>query len=181
MVNTPGSSTPGPGSRRRPEFSEDEDRTPLTGASSAPLTSMQEPLGSMDRPAPRRSDDNDLNLASDGTTRRAGNLGRTDTPGTAAPARNSRSFTTTFVIAAIVLVAAFLIAMWIGNNRSDVATGPASTQAPVADTTTPGTTSDTTGSTTAPAPQTAPGTGDAGGTGSTTGTGSGAGTAPATP
>lgn len=178
MAITPGTNTPG--SRRRDGRSElgtDEDRVPLTAASSSPFTNMQEPLGSMDRPVSSRADENDLNISSDGVTRRAGNLGRTESASTAA--RGSRSFTTTFAIAAVVLVAAFLIALWLGNNRSDIATAPPANQPPLADSTQPGTgASDTTGSTTAPVQQTAPGTGDAGG--ATTGTGTGT-TAPATP
>lgn len=177
MAITPGTNTPG--SRRRDgrsELGDDDGRVPLTAASSAPLTNMQEPLGSMDRPGSSRADENDLNISSDGVTRRTGNLGRTETASTAA--RGSRSFTTTFAIAAVVLVAAFLIALWLGNNRSDVATAPPANQPPLADSTQPGTgANDTTGST-APIQQTAPGTGDAGGTA----TGTGAGTpAPASP
>ncbi|WP_421696067.1 hypothetical protein [Aestuariivirga sp.] len=168
MAITPGSTTPGSRQRSsRPEFAGDDERVPLTAASSSPLTNMQEPLGSMDRPVPR-NDENDLNLNQDGVTRRAGNLGRTETVGAE---RGGRSFTTTFAIAAVVLVAAFLIALWLSSNRTDVATAPAGTEAPIADTTAPGTANDTTGSTTAPIQQTAPGTGDAG-----TGT-----TAPASP
>jgi hypothetical protein len=125
-----------PGSRRRGE--EPEDQSP-----DAPLNPMQEPLGSMDRPVPRTSDDNDVNLASDGVGRRAGNLDRTDTA-----AARGRGFTTTFAIVAAVLVAAFLVALYLGSNRFN------DTQAPVADTT-PGTapSGDTTGSTTTPETQ----------------------------
>ena len=76
------------------------------------LNTMQEPLGSMDRPGPRTSDLNELNLPPGETVRRTGNLGTTIDPagttsGTAA--RTSRSFTSTFAIAAIVLLAAFLM------------------------------------------------------------------------
>lgn len=129
------------------------------------LNTMQEPLGSMDRPGPRTSDLNELNLSPGETVRRTGNLGTTIDPagttsGTAA--RTSRSFTSTFAIAAIVLLAAFLIAIYLGTNPSDIAT-TGGMQPPVADTQT-GTSGDTTGSTTAPSQQTAPGTGNAGGT-----------------
>lgn len=149
------------------------------------LNPMQEPLGSMDRPGPRTSDINEVNLPPGETVRRTGNLGTTNTPGTSSTtSRNGRGFGSTFVIAAAVLVVAFLIALYLGSNRSNVATVP-SAQPPVAETTPNGTTGDQTGSTTAPsqqeapAPQqSAPGTGDAGGTG--TGTG-GSTTAPANP
>lgn len=148
------------------------------------LNTMQEPLGSMDRPVSGTSDINEVNLPPGETVRRTGNLGRSNTPGASTSSdvsnRGGRSFTATFAIAAIVLLAAFLIAIYLGSNRSDVATTTGTTQAPVADSTT-GTTNgttpnDTTGSTTvAPSQQTAPGTSDAGDT--TTG----GGTAPANP
>lgn len=143
-----------PGSRRR---------DPQGTGNPAPLGSMQEPMDTPEAPVSRTSDDNDLNLNHEGTHRRAGNLDTTYST------RNGRSFTTTFVIAAVVLLAAFLIALYLGSSRTNVATNP-SPQAPVADTSpgTAGGTTDATGSTTAPKPQqTAPGTGDAG-TGGTT-------------
>lgn len=147
-----------PGSRRR------DTRTTATGSEDpAPLTNMQEPLDPSERPIHRTSDDNDVNLNREGTHREAGNLRTTYST------RNGRSFTTTFVIAAIVLVAAFLVALYLGSTRTNVATNP-TPQAPVADTSpnAPSTTNDATGSTTTPQPQqTAPGTGDAGSGGST--------------
>ena len=136
-----------PGPRRRGTTSGDrpEDQT-----TEAPLTPMQEPLGSMDRPVPRTSDDNDVNIASNGVGRRAGNLDRTGT------APRGGGFTTTFVIVAAILVAAFLVALYLGSDRFY---GPQ----PVADTT-PGT-GDTTGSTVpvTPAPVTPQETAPAGG------------------
>ena len=99
-----------PGSRRR------DNRTtfPMTTQDPAPLSAMQEPLGSMDRPIPRTSDDNDVNISSSGTGRSAGNLG-THRPSTRARAAG---FTTTFAIIAAVLVAAFLIALYVGSDRT---------------------------------------------------------------
>ena len=138
MAILPGSGTTGSRPRdTHPDFAGDDERVPLTAASSSPLTNLQEPLGSMERPAPRSSE-NDLNIPRDGRRERVD---------LASAGRGSRSFTATFAIAAAVLLAAFLIALWLGSNRTDVATAPAG---------------DTTGSTTAPLQQTAPGTGDAG-------------------
>jgi hypothetical protein len=149
-----------PGSRRRDNrTSGDQPQDP------APLGAMQEPLGSMDRPIPRTSDDNDVNLGSNGTGRSTGNLGSTSTP-----SDRGRGFTTTFAIIAAVLVVAFLVALFLGADGTNQATAPTDTQAPVADSA-PGSTDDTTGSTTPTQPQeTAP----AGG-------GTGTGTAPANP
>lgn len=156
-----------PGSRRP------DKRTTVSGdepQDTAPLNPMQEPLGSMDRPIPRTSDDNDVNLNSSGTHRAAGNLGRTGTPD-----RGRGGFTTTFAIIAAILVVAFLVALYMNSDRTNVATTP------------PATTNDTTGSTTPAEPpatqpnNTAPATGDTG-TGSGTGSGAGGGTtAPANP
>ena len=147
-----------PGSRRR------ETRTDITGQDRDTLYPMQEPLGSMDRPGIRTSETNEMNLPPDKTVRRTGNLGVTGAE------RGGRGFTATFAIAAVVLIAAFLIALYIGNSYRDVATTNG-TQSPIADTTNNGTTNDTTGSTTTPSQQTAPGTGDANNTtGGTTGT-----------
>jgi len=161
-----------PGSRRR------ETRTDITGDDRDTLTPMQEPLGSMDTPGSRTSDYNEVNLPPGETVRRTGNLGTTNSPRAATSERAGRSFTSTFAIAAIVLVAAFLIALYMGNNRSDVATTTGS-QSPISDTTNSGTNStDTTGSTTTPSQQTAPGTGDAS---NTTGGNAGTTTPPANP
>jgi hypothetical protein len=126
---------------------------------------MQEPLGSMDRPVSRTSDDNDVNL------------GRS--PGTVSGVSRDRGrgFTTTFAIIAAVLVAAFLVALFLGADRTNEATAPIDTQPPVAEIA-PGTADDTTGSTSPAQPQdAAPATG---GTGTGTGTGGGT-TAPANP
>jgi hypothetical protein len=150
-----------PGSRQR------DTRTASGGQPEDPaLNPMQEPLGSTDRPVPRTSDDNDVNLAREGTGYISTTRSAARDPG--------RGFTTTFAIVAAVLVAAFLVALYFGSERSDLATAP-DAQPPVADTA-PGTADDTTGSTTTPAaPQeSAPATG--GGTGTGGGT-----TAPANP
>ncbi len=102
--------------------------------------------------------------------------------------RPDRGFTTTFAVAAIVLLGAFLVALYLGSRSSDVAstTGtetPVTESAPVT-----GTTNDATGSITpapapsdntttiAPSPATPPA--NTGNTTGTTGTGT---TAPATP
>lgn len=151
-----------PGSRRRETSGSDRDT----------LNPMQEPIGSMDNPGSRTSDINEVNLPPGETVRRTGNLGSTNSP--RASTGRSRSFTTTLLIAAAVLLAAFLVAIYLGNNRSDIATGGGDTQAPIADNEN-GAGSDATGSTTPPPQQTAPGTGDAD---TTTGTGT---TPPANP
>lgn len=147
-----------PGPRRR------DTRTTGTGSEDpSPMGTMQEPVDTTDPRTPRTSDETDLNLNREGTHRRTGNLG------TAYSARDGRSFTTTFVIAAVVLVVAFIVALYLGNSRTNVATNPVP-QAPVADTSpgTAGGSNDTTGSTTTPQQQqTAPGTGDAGTSGTT--------------
>lgn len=177
MATTPGTRPRG----TRTDIGGNEDRDTLN--------TMQEPLGSMDRPGSRTSDINEVNLPPGETVRRTGNLGMSNDPvASTTTARTGRSFTSTFAIAAVVLLVAFLIAIYLGSNRNDVAT-TGGMQAPVADTDT-GTTGDTTGSTTAPSQQTAPGTGDAGGNtagstgeagGTTGGTGTTTPTAPANP
>ena len=162
-----------PGSKRR------DTRTTSSGElppDPETLGTMQEPLGSMDRPVHRTSDMNDLNISNNGASRTAGNLGTTGSA-----ERRGRGFTATFAIVAAILVAAFLVALYFGAGRStNEASAPSGTQAPVAETA-PGSTTDTTGSTsTAPSQETAPATGTTG-TGSTTGgTGTGT-TAPANP
>jgi hypothetical protein len=153
-----------PGSRRR------DTRTDITGDDRDTLTPMQEPLGSIDTPGSRTSDYNEVNLPPGETVRRTGNLGTTNSPRAATSERAGRSFTSTFAIAVIVLVAAFLIALYMVNTGS---------QSPISDTTNSGTNStDTTGSTTTPSQQTAPGTGDAS---NTTGGNAGTTTPPANP
>lgn len=137
-----------PGSRRS------DTRSTVSGEPDpTPLNPMQEPLGSTERPVYRTSDDNDVNLSSDGT-RRTGNLGTLG--------GRSRGITTTFAIIAAVLVAVFLIALFMGVDGINEATAPVGTQPPVAEV--PGTTDDTTGSTTtpppAPAQESAPATGN---------------------
>lgn len=151
-----------PGSRRR------ETRTDITGEDRNTLSSMQQPLGSMDTPG--TSDFDEINLGPNETVRRTGNLGATNPARGATTEPTGRSFTATFVIVAAVLVAAFLLALYFGNNRSDIATAPGASEAPVAATGS-GTSNDTTGSTTIPPQQTVPGSGAAKTTtGTTTGT-----------
>ena len=154
-----------PGSRRR------ETRTDIAGEDRNTLSSMQQPLGSMDRPGSSTNDTNEVNLAPNDPVRRTGNLDTTNTTRGATMERTGRSFTATFAIVAAVLVVAFLLALYFGSNRSNMATAPATTQAPVA-TTGAGTTNDMTGSSTTPSPQKAPaGNGAADSTtGGTTGT-----------
>ncbi len=123
-----------PGSRRGPTTG-NEPHDPA-------LNPMQEPLGSMDRPIPRACDNNDVNLAGDGTRGTSYTSATTSRGDT-----RSRSFTTTFAIVAAVLVAAFLVALYLGSEGRNQATAPTGTQAPVADSA-PGTADDTTGSTT---------------------------------
>ena len=150
-----------PGSRRREPRAETgaEDRDTLNPMQE-PL--MQEPLGSINRPTPR-SDRNEANLGAGDTMRRSAGAGTASSQPTSTTARGGRSFITTIAIAAVVLLVAFLIALSLGNDRRETATGTGN-QAPVADSNTGTSGDDTTGSTTPPAQQTAPGTGDAGGT-----------------
>lgn len=145
--------TPGP--RRR------ETRTDVTGDDRVTVNPMQVPPGSMDRPGLRTNDINESNLPPGDKVGPSGNRGTA--PRNPSVERGGRSFSATFVIAGAVLVAAFLIALYIGNNQSDVATIN-STQSPIADTTNSDRTIDTTGSTSTPLPQTPPGTSDAGNT-----------------
>ncbi len=160
-----------PGSKRRdnrPTASGDQPQDP------APLGAMQEPLGSIDRPIPRTSDDNDVNPGSGDGTQRAY---------TGAPVARDRGrgFTTTFAIIAAVLLAAFLVALYMGADRTNEATAPTTTPPPVADSA-PGTPDDATGSTTPVQPQDTAPAPETGNSGTGTGTGSGTGTtAPANP
>lgn len=162
MATTPGSKRRDPRSTVSGELPPDPET----------LGTMQEPLGSTERPVYRTSDMNDLNISDNGTGRTAGNLGTTGRA-----ERRGRGFTTTFAIVAAVLVAAFLVALYFGADRSvNEATAPTGTEAPVAETA-PGTNNDATSSTTpAPSQESAPATGNTE-TG-TTGTGT---TAPANP
>lgn len=147
-----------PGSRRR------DTRTDILGEEGDNLTPMQEPIGSMDTPGSRTSSINEVNLPPGETVRRTGNLGSANSPRASTTERGGRSFTATFAIAAVVLLAAFLIALYMGSNRSDVATTNGA-QSPIADTTNNGgAANDTTGSTTAPSQQTAPAGGTTGNT-----------------
>lgn len=120
-----------PGSRRRdPNLPSGE---PLRDETT--LNPMQEPLGSMERPIPRTSDENDVNLGAGSGRRSTSTMPDSETRG--------RGFTATFAIIAAVLAAAFLIALYMGtDNRSNI---------PVAGTS-QGTTDDATGSTSPPPP-----------------------------
>ena len=149
-----------PGSRRR------DTRTDITGDERDTLTPIQEPLGSLDRPRSSTSDVNDVNLASGETVRRTGNLGTANAQRASTADRGGRSFTATFAIAAVVLLVAFLIALYLGNNSRDVAT-TGGNQSPIADTTNGGNANDTTGSTTTPPQQNAPAGGTTGGSNTT--------------
>ena len=122
-----------PGSQRR------DTQTTLPGDQpgyQSPLGAMQEPLDPMDRPISRTSDDNDVNLTHTET-------GRT----TAMDQRTGRGFTTMFAIVAAVLLAAFLVALYLGAEGTNTATAPSGTVPPVADTA-PATPDDATGTTT---------------------------------
>ncbi|MFN4140860.1 hypothetical protein [Aestuariivirga sp.] len=163
--------TPSPGRH-------DPSRNPLAGEPSAdptPMGSMQDPLPPVDRAGYRTSDDNDVNLRDDRVSSRT-------------TAGAGRGFATTFIIAAAVLVVAFLVALYFGSSGTNVATNPADVDVPVAGSTpdateSTGTTAsgsgtagstdpnavDTTGSTTTPPAS-----------GTETGTGTGT-TAPANP
>ena len=106
-----------------------------------PLGAMQEPLGSMERPV--------LDTAEtvDGPAYRDPSLRETSVP-----ARTDRGFTTTFALAAVVLLVAFMVALYLGSSGSDVTTTATDTTAPVTETAPAipgnGDSTDTTGSTT---------------------------------
>jgi hypothetical protein len=120
----------------------------------APLGNMQEPLGTTGRPVSRTSDDNDVNLANTRTGRTNGITGTTD----GADRRAGRGFTTTFAVIAAVLLAAFLVALYLGAEGTNLVTAPTEPVAPVADAP-PATPGDATGSTTPVEPtEPAPGT-----------------------
>lgn len=133
-----------PGSRRN------DPRTTVPGdlpPDRTHLGASQEPLDPMDRPITRTSDDNDVNLT--GRTTGTSGLDR----------RTGRGFTTTFAIIAVMLLAAFLVAMYFGADGTNTATAPRDTLPPVADTAPgnpPATTDDATGSTTIVEPAPAP-------------------------
>jgi hypothetical protein len=82
------------------------------------MGSMQDPLPPEDRAGYRTSDDNDVNIADNRTTTRAPAAGR--------------GFATTFIIAAAVLVVAFLVAVYFGSTGTNEATGPTGVDVPVA-------------------------------------------------
>lgn len=119
-----------------------------------PPGAMGEPLGSMNRPV-------SLNETSaDGIDSRNG-----------VPARTDRSFTTTFAIAAVVLLLAFLVALYLGSRGVDTTTSteteaPISETAPAVSGSTTGST-DTTGGTAAPGAAGTTGTGTTGTSGAT--------------
>ncbi|MFO1132906.1 MAG: hypothetical protein U1E16_12960 [Hyphomicrobiales bacterium] len=145
-----------PGTRRR------EARTGA-GDDRDLIDPTQEPLGSTERPLPRGSDIDDLNLAHSEAVRRPGDPDLAAMPRSVA-GRSSGSATSIFAIVAVILVAAFLVALYLGSNRSNVATGVGTTQAPIADSTGGSATgTDTTGSTTTPPPppESAPASGNA--------------------
>ena len=117
---------------------------------------------------PPRRDTQTAASGTEGSPHHAAELGANGTT------RSTRRFTLTFAIAAFILVAAFLVALYLSSNRMDVAINTAP-QAPETNTAPgpAGGSNGVTGSTTAPRPQqVAPGTGDAG---------TGGNTAPATP
>jgi len=143
-----------PGSRRRD--------TDITGDDRSTLNPMQQPLGSMDLPGSRTADNNEVNMRPGETVRGTGNLG-VNAARTTTAARTGRGFTGTFLVVAVVLVAAFLIALYFGNSHTNIATGNGTGQAPIANSTS-GSTTDTTGSTTVPVQPIAPA-----GSGTTTG------------
>jgi hypothetical protein len=121
-----------PGSRRR------DPRTTVPGEQPqdhVPLGTMHEPLDPMGRPISRTSDDNDVNLTTAETGR------------TTADRSAGRGFTTTFAIIAVVLLAAFLVALYLGAEGTNTVTAPSDTVPPVADTA-PATPGDATGSVT---------------------------------
>ncbi len=142
-----------PGSRQRD--------TDTTGDDRSTLNPMQQPLGSMDLPGSRTVDTNAVDMRPGETVRGTGNLGSTSARTVAA--RSGRGFTGTFLVVAVVLVAAFLIALNFGNTHTNLATGNGAGQAPIANSS-GGSSDDTTGSTTLPVQPTAPA-----GSGTTTG------------
>ena len=106
-----------------------------------PLGAMQEPLGSMERPVPNSTESVDGPGFRDPSLRE-----------TSVPASTGRGFTTTFALAAVVLLVAFMVALYLGSNGSDVTNTATDTTAPITETApvVPGNgdSTDTTGSTT---------------------------------
>jgi hypothetical protein len=120
-----------PGSRRR-----DTQSTGDQPRDTVPLGTMHEPMDPMGRPISRTGDDNDVNLTSTESGRPA-----------AMDRRSGRGFTATFAIVAAVLLAAFLVALYLGAGGTNTATAPRDSVPPVADTA-PANPDDATGSTT---------------------------------
>jgi hypothetical protein len=96
---------------------EREDEIPLGMAE--PLGTVERPLGSMQRPVdPIDERRDDVNIRNPVPEAR----------------RVDRGFTGTFAIAAIVLLVAFLVALYLGMSGNDVATTTPADQAPVTET-----------------------------------------------
>ena len=120
-----------------------------------PPGAMGEPLGSMNRPVSLNETSADVIDSRNGV-----------------PARTDRSFTTTFAIAAVVMLLAFLVALYLGSRGVDTTTSTG-TEAPISETApaVPGTTTgstDTTGGTAAPGAAGTTGTGTTDTSGATT-------------
>ena len=119
-----------------------------------PPGAMGEPLGSINRPVSLNETSADVIDSRNGV-----------------PARTDRSFTTTFAIAAVVLLLAFLVALYLGSRGVDTTTSTG-TEAPISETApaVPGSTTgstDTTGGTAAPGAAGTTGTGTTGTSGAT--------------
>ena len=119
-----------------------------------PPGAMGEPLGSINRPVSLNETSADIIDSRNGV-----------------PARTDRSFTTTFAIAAVVLLLAFLVALYLGSRGVDTTTSTG-TEAPVSETApaVPGNatgSTDTTGGTAAPGAAGTTGTGTTGTSGAT--------------
>lgn len=197
MANTPGQ-------RQRP-LNGDRIEESRVGSMQEPITgserqygdrvgSSNSSFGARDEAIREETIDRNLGARDEATSSyKTADTMATDTMATRTERRADRGFTTTFAIAAIVLLGAFLVALYLGSRSSDVASNPdnqtpVTQNAPATGTGSTGTTTnDATGSTTpAPAPSdstttvapsnsTAPATPPAN---TTTGTGT---TAPANP
>ena len=129
------------------------DNRPMDNATDNedPLATRGEPLGAIDRPV-AMTDPNGDSINTRSTI----------------PPHTGRGFTTTFAIAAVVLLVAFLIALYLGSQGTDTTTSTGTT-APVTETV-PAVPNTTTGSTDTTGVTPAPGATDTTGTAPATGT-----------
>jgi hypothetical protein len=151
MANIPGQrQRPGNGDRIQETTSTGSMQEPISGGgfNESSVSSSNSSFGTRDEVIREETAARNLGYDSDDTS-------STSSMASRAERRPDRGFTTTFAIAAIVLLGAFLVALYLGSRTADVATNP-DTQTPVTEnapvTGTGTTTNDATGSTTAAPP-----------------------------